>query len=75
MRFSRFMRLDAVGVAMYTSTWILAGYAFSGAIKQIIEWVQRVGHAFLFLGALLVGGLRVLDRDVHDQGEEVRQDR
>ena len=56
MRFSRFLRLDAVGVAMYTSTWVLAGYAFSGAIKQIIEWVQRVGHAFLFLGAVLVAG-------------------
>ena len=56
MKFSRFVRLDAAGVAMYTSVWILAGYVFSGFITLIIEWVQRVGHAFLLIGLLLIAG-------------------
>ena len=54
MRFTRFLRLDALGVLCYVSVWTLAGYLFSNALSTIIAWVGRLGHAFLFLGALLL---------------------
>ena len=54
MRFSRFLRLDALGVAGYVVTWTLAGYLFSSALTTILAWVGRLGHAFLFVGALLL---------------------
>ncbi len=56
MRFSRFLKLDALGVAMYITPWILGGFLFSSFISQIIQWVQRLGHAFLLIGGLLVIG-------------------
>lgn len=54
MRFWRFLRLDAVGVACYVTAWVGAGYLFSGAIQSMIAWVQTLGHAILILGALLL---------------------
>ena len=54
MKFGRFLRLDALGDLLYVSGWIVIGYVFSGILGQIIAWVQRVGHAFLFVGGLLV---------------------
>ncbi len=54
MRFGRFFRLDALGVLGYVASWTLAGYLFSNALTTIIDWVGRLGHAFLFLGALLL---------------------
>ncbi len=62
MRFSRFFRLDALGVAGYVSGWILVGYLFSGFIKQIIAWIGTLGHAvmFLFLGLVLIYACSIL---------------
>jgi membrane protein DedA with SNARE-associated domain/rhodanese-related sulfurtransferase len=49
MRFWRFLRLDAAGALAYVSAWMLTGYVFSRFIEDIVWWVQRVGHAMLFL--------------------------
>jgi membrane protein DedA with SNARE-associated domain/rhodanese-related sulfurtransferase len=54
MRFGRFLRLDAVGVALYVAAWVAAGYLFSGFIREISDWIARLGHAVLMLAALLV---------------------
>ncbi len=59
MRLSRFLRLDSVGAILYTTTWVMAGYLFSGAIHQIESAIARVGHAVLFGVALLVCGYGV----------------
>jgi rhodanese-related sulfurtransferase len=53
MRFSRFLRLDAAGVLGYVSVWMLTGFIFSRFIEDMVRWVERVGHAMLFVvGAL-----------------------
>jgi membrane protein DedA with SNARE-associated domain/rhodanese-related sulfurtransferase len=44
MRVSRFLRLDAVGVFGYVTAWTLVGYLFSPFIRDILGWVQQVGH-------------------------------
>ena len=49
MRFGRFLRLDSAGVGMYVASWVLLGYAFSGFIHEIAAWVEKLGHAMLFL--------------------------
>ncbi len=54
MRFWRFLRLDAIGVALYSGAWLGAGFLFSGFIREISEWIARLGHAVLVLVALLV---------------------
>ena len=59
MRYWRFLRLDATGVAMYVTTWITLGYTFSGFIRQITGWVQRLGHAVLFVVVLLLTGYAI----------------
>lgn len=56
MRFSRFIRLDALGALSYVTAWTLTGYLFSRWIYAIVFWVQRVGHVMLFvIGALIAG--------------------
>jgi membrane protein DedA with SNARE-associated domain/rhodanese-related sulfurtransferase len=55
MRFSRFLRLDAAGVLGYVSVWMLTGFIFSRFIEDMVRWVERLGHAMLFVvGALAV---------------------
>ena len=44
MRAARFLRLDATGVAMYVVAWTSVGYLFSHLLRDIIGWVERVGH-------------------------------
>ena len=60
MRFARFLRLDATGALAYVSTWMLAGYAFSHFIEDIVWWVRRVGHVMLFVVLGLVVGYAVM---------------
>jgi membrane protein DedA with SNARE-associated domain/rhodanese-related sulfurtransferase len=60
MRFARFLRLDATGALAYVSTWMLAGYAFSRFIEDIVWWVRRVGHVMLFVVLGLVVGYAVM---------------
>ena len=45
MRFSRFLRMDALGVLGYVGSWILVGYLFSAFINDIVRWVNELGHA------------------------------
>jgi membrane protein DedA with SNARE-associated domain len=61
MRWGKFLRLDSVGVALYVSAWTLAGFVFSRFVKDIVAFVQRIGHVtgemVLLVGALYVGWL------------------
>ncbi len=60
MRFSRFLRLMAIGEAMYCSVWFAVGFAFYRFIDKIAGWMERASHAvlvaflFLALGYALV---------------------
>ena len=54
MRYWRFLRLDALGVAMYVTVWMTIGYVFSGFLQQILLWVQRLGHAVVLVVLLLL---------------------
>jgi membrane protein DedA with SNARE-associated domain/rhodanese-related sulfurtransferase len=56
MRLLRFLPLDAAGVFLYVATWMTTGYLFSRFLNLIMDWVQRVGHAFLLIGGLLLAG-------------------
>jgi membrane protein DedA with SNARE-associated domain/rhodanese-related sulfurtransferase len=53
MRLWRFLRLDALGVWIYCSTWLLTGYFFSRFIREIAGWIVQASHAVLFLAMLL----------------------
>lgn len=56
MRPLRFVRLDLVGAANYVTAWTIVGYIFSRWIEGIVRWVERLGHAMLFLfGAVVLG--------------------
>ena len=54
MKFWRFLRLDAVGVAGYVTGWMMVGYVFSGFIREIAAWVGRLGHAVMIVVLVLV---------------------
>jgi len=45
MRPTRFLRLDAMGVVLYVTTWTLTGFVFARFLRDLIAWVERVGHA------------------------------
>ena len=59
MRYWRFLRLDAPGVAIYVTCWLSAGYLFSRFIQGIILWVQRLGHAFVLVALVLLAAYLV----------------
>ncbi len=59
MRLPRFLRLDAMGAIIYTSTWTLAGYLFSSYISAIERGMARAGHVVLTLVVLIVLGYGV----------------
>jgi rhodanese-related sulfurtransferase len=54
MRPARFLRLDATGVLFYVSVWTLAGYVFARFLRDVISWVERVGHVTTAVVLLLV---------------------
>jgi membrane protein DedA with SNARE-associated domain/rhodanese-related sulfurtransferase len=54
MRYSRFLRMDAIGVFLYVAAYSLTGYLFSAFINDIIHWVQALGHAVTVVVILLV---------------------
>jgi membrane protein DedA with SNARE-associated domain/rhodanese-related sulfurtransferase len=47
MRFGRFLRLMALGEALYCSAWFAVGYGFYQFINPIVGWIERAGHAVL----------------------------
>ena len=59
MRFTRFFRLDCVGVGGYVVSWTMIGFLFSAFIRQIAAWIGRLGHAVLILVLLLLAGYLV----------------
>jgi rhodanese-related sulfurtransferase len=59
MRFGRFMRLDAAGVAIYVGTWTMVGYIFSGFIQIIADWIAKLGHAVLLVVLVLLAGYAI----------------
>jgi membrane protein DedA with SNARE-associated domain/rhodanese-related sulfurtransferase len=54
MRFSRFLRLDAAGVAMYVGAWLAIGFLFSNFIEQIAAALSKLGNVMLLLILLAV---------------------
>lgn len=59
MRFGKFIGLDAPGVAIYVSAWMLTGYLFSKFINLIILWVHKLGHAVAIIAAILAVGYAI----------------
>jgi membrane protein DedA with SNARE-associated domain/rhodanese-related sulfurtransferase len=60
MRFSKFLRLMAVGEALYCSAWFAVGYGFYRFINQIASWIERAGHAVLIILLLGAAGYAVV---------------
>jgi membrane protein DedA with SNARE-associated domain/rhodanese-related sulfurtransferase len=56
MRLSRFLRLMAIGDALYCATWITAGYLFYKVIRMIVAAIESAGHALLLLVVILAAG-------------------
>ena len=54
MRLGRFLRLDAAGAVIYTSTWVLTGFLFSRYITWIERWMARAGHVVLMCVLVLI---------------------
>jgi membrane protein DedA with SNARE-associated domain/rhodanese-related sulfurtransferase len=54
MRLGRFLRLDSAGVLLYVSAWTLLGYACARFLRDVVGWVERVGHAMSALVLVLV---------------------
>ena len=44
MRLRRFLALDGCGVLFYTSAWSLTGFLFAPFLRDVVRWVERVGH-------------------------------
>jgi len=54
MKLSRFLRLDIFGVAFYVTLWTLIGYMFSHLLRDIIVFIERLGHVTAIGFTLLV---------------------
>jgi membrane protein DedA with SNARE-associated domain/rhodanese-related sulfurtransferase len=58
MRLSRFLRLDVIGTMLYVAVWTSVGYIFARILRDIITWVERLGHiaagGFLLIIALYI---------------------
>ena len=59
MRLFRFLRLDAAGAILYTSTWILTGFLFSSYIAAIERGLARAGHVVLTLVGIVIIGYAI----------------
>lgn len=44
MRVTRFLRLDACGVLLYTTAWSTVGFLCAPFLRVIVHWVERLGH-------------------------------
>jgi membrane protein DedA with SNARE-associated domain/rhodanese-related sulfurtransferase len=54
MKLPRFLLLDGCGVLIYMSSWILTGFVFAPVLRDIIRWVQSIGHITAVAFAVLV---------------------
>jgi membrane protein DedA with SNARE-associated domain/rhodanese-related sulfurtransferase len=68
MRVTRFLKLDSVGVFAYVTVWASVGYLFSPFIRDILAFLQRVGHvtAATVLGAVVLYGLWLFYNSMRD---------
>jgi membrane protein DedA with SNARE-associated domain/rhodanese-related sulfurtransferase len=68
MRLTRFLKLDACGVLLYTATWSTTGFLFAPFLRIIIAWVVRVGHitAATATAAILLYVLWLLGSSLHE---------
>jgi membrane protein DedA with SNARE-associated domain/rhodanese-related sulfurtransferase len=44
MRLRRFLSLDGLGVAIYCTAWTMTGFVFQRFLRDVIRWIERVGH-------------------------------
>jgi rhodanese-related sulfurtransferase len=55
MRLRRFLLLDGCGILFYTAGWSVAGFLFAPFLRDVIRWVERVGHfTAATIGAIVV---------------------
>jgi membrane protein DedA with SNARE-associated domain len=54
MRLGRFLRLDFIGVMLYVATWTTVGFLFAHLLRDIIGWVERLGHFTAVALAILI---------------------
>lgn len=68
MRAGRFLRLDACGVLLYATTWSSVGYLFAPFLREIVDWVVRVGHltAETAIGVIVLYVLWLLGSSLHE---------
>ena len=67
MRLRRFLTLDGMGVAIYCTAWTMTGFVLQGFLRDVIRWIERLGHiaavalavvVVLYLCWLVLGSLR-----------------
>ena len=56
MRWTRFLRLMAVGELLYCGTWVVAGYVFYRFVQEVARWLESVGHAILLAVLVVAAG-------------------
>jgi len=44
MKLRRFWMLDGTGIAIYVTAWTMTGFVFSRFLRDVIGWVERLGH-------------------------------
>jgi membrane protein DedA with SNARE-associated domain/rhodanese-related sulfurtransferase len=44
MRLRRFWTLDGTGIAIYVTAWTMTGFVFSRFLRDVIGWIERLGH-------------------------------
>ena len=59
MRYWRFLRLDALGIAFYVSTWLAVGYAFTRSLNKIQDSIASLGHAAMIVMLILIAGYAI----------------
>jgi membrane protein DedA with SNARE-associated domain/rhodanese-related sulfurtransferase len=54
MRWKQFLLLDGCGVLIYVLAWCGAGFVFAPVLRDIIAWIERVGHITVLTLAIVV---------------------
>jgi membrane protein DedA with SNARE-associated domain/rhodanese-related sulfurtransferase len=44
MRLRRFLLLDGCGALFYVAAWSVTGFLFAPFLRDVVRWVERVGH-------------------------------
>jgi membrane-associated protein len=54
MRYTKFLRFDAVGIALWGSAYVLIGYAFAGSLQSATSVLGGIGLALFAVGIGIV---------------------